>query len=117
MVKKGVPERGDVYLVNPNPVKGKELENEHRFVVISPYEINKFGVSMAVAVVTVGAGARLGGLTVPIQGHQTSGVAVCNQVRTFDLRERGAKYLERLDEALISEIIRKVVSIIDPEEE
>ena len=106
MAKKGVAERGDVYLVNPNPVKGKELENEHRFVVISPYEINKFGLTMAVAIVTVGAGARLGGLTVAIQGHYTSGVAVCNQVRTFDLRERGAKYLERLDEPLISEIIR-----------
>ena len=103
--------------MNQNPVKGKELENAHRFVVISPYKINKFGVSMAVAVVTAGADARLGGITAPIQGHQTSGVAVCNPVRMFDLRERRGKYLERLDKALISVIIRKVVSIIDPEEE
>ena len=44
--------------------------------------------------------ARLNGLTVAIAGHDTTGVAVCNQMRTFDLRARAGdiQYVETLDQ-------------------
>ncbi|MDV7393623.1 hypothetical protein RZS08_19765, partial [Arthrospira platensis SPKY1] len=65
-----------------------------------------------------GAFAREIGLTVPITGHDTTGVAVCNQVRSFDIeaRERAgsARYVESLDAATVDEIISRVISIIDP---
>ncbi|TAK73106.1 MAG: type II toxin-antitoxin system PemK/MazF family toxin, partial [Gammaproteobacteria bacterium] len=58
------------------------------------------------------------GLTVAITGHDTTGVAVCNQVRSFDIEERvrkgTARYVETLDTATISEIINRVISIIEP---
>jgi len=45
-------------------------------------------------------------------------VAVCNQVRTFDLeaRERAgtARYVETLDAQTMTEIILRVLSVIEP---
>jgi len=60
------------------------------------------------------------GLTVPIMGHDTTGVAVCNQVRSFDIEARvkagSAKYIEKLDAVSIDEIVNRVISVIDPAE-
>ncbi len=101
------------------PVAGRELKNRHRFVIITPQPINALGVSMAVPVTSGGERARECGLTVAITGHDTNGVAVCNQVRTFDIEARvsagSARFIEKLDPATSAEIVAKVVSVIDPE--
>jgi mRNA interferase ChpB len=116
----GPPSRGDVYLIDPNPIAGREMRDRHRFVVITPREINATGVAMTVPVTTGGAAARLKGFTVPILGHETGGVAVCNQVRSFDIEARvgagSARFVETLDAATTDEIVLRVVSLIDPAE-
>jgi mRNA interferase ChpB len=119
MVRSNVPRRGDVYWIDPNPVAGREMKDRHRFVVITPQQINALGVCMTVPVTTGGAFSRHVGLAVPIIGHETTGVAVCNQVRSFDIDARvragSARYVERLDQATADEIVARVVSAIDPE--
>ena len=40
MIRRRAPLQGDVYWVNPNPVAGREMKDRHRFVVITPKEIN-----------------------------------------------------------------------------
>lgn len=118
MVRSNVPKRGDVYWIDPNPVAGREVKNRHRFVVITPREINALGVSMTVPITSGGAFTRDVGLAVAISGHDTTGVAVCNQVRSFDIaariQQKTAQYIETLDEATMSEIVARVVSAIDP---
>jgi mRNA interferase ChpB len=107
-----------VYWIDPNPVAGREIKDRRRFMIITPKEMNALGLVMAVPVTSGGQFARDTGLTVPIHGHDTSGVAVCNQVRTFDIvaRERGgtAKYVESIDSATAEEIVARVLSVIDP---
>jgi mRNA interferase ChpB len=119
MVRSNVPRRGDVYWIDPNPVSGREMKDRHRFVVITPREINALGVCMTVPVTSGGAFSRDVGLAVPITGHETTGVAVCNQVRSFDIEARtragSARYIEMLDQATTDEIVARVVSAIDPE--
>jgi mRNA interferase ChpB len=119
MMAHRVARPGDVYWIDPNPVAGREMQGRHRFVVITPKEINALGLAMTVPVTGGGQFARTTGLTVPIQGHDTQGVAVCNQVRTFDLdaREKAgtARHVETLDATTTAEIIARVVSILDPE--
>jgi len=114
-----IPSRGDVYWIDPNPVAGREMKDRHRFVVITQREINALGISITVPITSAGAFARLTGLTVPILGHDTTGVAVCNQVRSFDIqaRERAgtARYVETLDDNTAAEIVARVLSVIDPE--
>ena len=118
MIRRRIPQQGDVYWIDPNPVAGREMKDRHRFVVITPKEINVLGVAMMVPITSGGAFARDTGLTVPITGHDTTGVAVCNQVRSFDIevRERtgSAHYVETLDGATTAEIISRVISVIDP---
>jgi mRNA interferase ChpB len=121
MTRLKIIQRGDVYWIDPNPISGREMKDRHRFVVITPKEINALGVAMTVPITTTGKTARTMGLTVPIFGHDTTGVALCNQVRSFDIEARvkvgSAKFIEKLDTATMDEIINHVVSIIDPAEE
>ena len=62
--------------------------------------------------------AGLTGPTVAIAGHDTTGAAACNQVRSFAIEARvragSARYVEALEAAMIDEIIGRVPSIIDP---
>jgi mRNA interferase ChpB len=94
------------------------MKDHHRFVVITPREINALGLCMAVPVTTGGAFSREVGLAVPVTGHQTTGVAVCNQVRSFDIEARvragSARFIEPLDPAITDEIVARVASAIDP---
>ncbi len=117
-MRSNIPKKGDVYWIDPNPVAGREMKDRHRFVIITPKEINTLGLAMTVPVTTVGAFAKAKGLTVPIKGHNTTGVAVCNQVRTFDIESRvrrgSACYVETLDHETTNEIINHVMSIIEP---
>ena len=119
MIRRRVPQRGDVYWVDPDPTAGHEMKGRHPYVVITPKEINAFGVAIVVPVTSGGAAARSMGLTVPIHGHKTQGVAVCHQVRTFDLEAREAEgtaaFIEALDPATISEMVARTISVIDPE--
>ena len=113
-----VPQRGDIFWIDPNPVAGREMKDRHRFVVITPQAINKLGVAITVPVTSGGAFARLTGLTGPIMGHDTTGVAVCNQARSFDIQARvqagTARYIETLDAGTVEEIVSRLISVIDP---
>ena len=117
MIKTQVPERGDVYLIDPDP-QGRDMKNRHRFIVITRSEINQLGAASTVPVSKGSTFSQSTGLTVAIHGYDTTGVAVCNQVRTFDitdkLRQGSAKFVERLNDNIMMEIINRVVSIIDP---
>lgn len=118
MVRSNIPKRGDVFIVDLNPVIGNEMKDEHRCVVITPREINMVGMCLVVPITTGGQFARSAGLAVNISGHKTTGVALCNQVRALDIVERvkrkSARYIETLDAYLADEIAARVVSMIDP---
>jgi mRNA interferase ChpB len=113
-----VPQLGDVYWIGPDAVAGQMMRDRHRFVVITPLEINKLGVSITVPVTSGGAFALLKGLTVPLMGSDTTGVAVCNQTRSFDIQARmlagSARYIETLDAATADEIVNRVISVLEP---
>ncbi|MFI3121953.1 MAG: type II toxin-antitoxin system PemK/MazF family toxin [Methylococcaceae bacterium] len=120
MSRHRIAQRGDIYWIDPNPVAGRELKDRHRFVVITTKEINVLGVVMTVPITSGGAFLRDLGLTVSITGHDTTGVAVCNQVRSFDIEARvltgNARYIETVDAVTVEEIVSRVISVIDPEQ-
>ena len=111
-------ERGDVCWVDPNPVAGREMRDQHPFVVITPAAINVPGLVMMVPVTSGSVFVKARGLTVAIQGKRIGGVAVCNQIRTFDLTARvqagSARFAERIDATASEEIVARVLSVIDP---
>lgn len=76
---------------------------------------------MTVPVTTGGTFSRQNlALAVAITGHETTGIAVCNQVRSFDVEARvragSARFVEKLDPSIVDEIVSRVVSAIDPGE-
>jgi len=115
-----VPQQGDVYSIDDDPGSIQKEKNKHFFVVITPEAINALAISMAVPVISTEAFAENMGLTVPISGQSTLSLAVCNQVRSFDVQNRvqmgQARYVESLDKELMAEIINRVISVIDPAE-
>lgn len=118
MIRK-IPDRGDVYWIDANPSLGPGRKVPKGFVVISPMAVNRFGVAITVAITGGGDDPReLGKLTVPIPGQYIHGVAVCTQVRSFDIHahedKNGARYVETLDRATIDEITLRVASVIEP---
>lgn len=120
MPRRQVPQLGDIYWVDPNPVKGHEMKDKHPFVVITPEVVNQLGVAMTVPITTSGQFAKMMGLTVKITGEKITGVAVCNQVRTFDLesrvKDRTAQYVEKLDDNTVNDIVDRVISLLSPAE-
>ncbi|WP_416408384.1 type II toxin-antitoxin system PemK/MazF family toxin [Agrobacterium rosae] len=118
MVRSNVPKRGDVFLIDLNPVVGNEMKDEHRCVVITPKEINAVGLCLVIPITTGGMFTRRAGLAVNISGHKTTGVALCNQVRSLDIvgriAQKKASYIETLDDATMQDIVARVVSMIDP---
>jgi mRNA interferase ChpB len=118
MSSRRIIQRGDVYWIDPNPISGREMQDKHRFVVITSKEINALGIAMTVPVTSGGKFSRDMGIAVPIMGHDTTGVAVCNQVRSFDIEARvkagSARYIETLDTITIDDIVNRVISILDP---
>ncbi len=119
-MSKQVANRGDVYWLDPSPTVGREIKGIRRFVVITTKESNQLGIVTMVPVTTGGNFARSMGICVPITGHDTVGVALCNEIYSFDLSARikagTAKYIETLGESLLNEIVDRVISVIDPEE-
>lgn len=113
-----IPKRGEIYSIDPNPVAGRETKNRHYWMVVTQEAINAQGVSFAVVINTVARGARAAGLTVPVSGGGVTGVAVCNRIRSFDLRARLADgsvtYAGEADPDVVSEIAARVASVIDP---
>lgn len=120
MAASRVPQQGDVYSMDDDPASTQEERKQHSIVVITPEPINALGISMAVPVASHRAFGENMGLTVSISSNQTLGLAVCNQVRSFDIQARvqmgQARYVESLDKELISEIVNRVISVIDPAE-
>lgn len=109
-----IPQRGDVYLMDADPVKGHEQEGKRRWLVLSPGELNRHKVSIAVAITTGGVGPELAGLTVEVCGKTTRGVAVIHQVRSLDIHKRNGEFMETLPASIVDEIGRRVASLIDP---
>ena len=50
---------------------------------------------------------------VELRGCQTSGVILSDQVKSLDWRARKAKFIEKVDEAVINEVVGKISAIIE----
>ena len=46
-------------------------------------------------------------------GTQTTGVVLCNQIRTLDIKQRGGKRVERLPDVITGEAVRRIADIYE----
>jgi len=85
--------RGDVFLVNLDPMRGEEIQKTRPCVIVSPDELNHHLRTFIVAPLTTGSHAYPFRLECEFQGR--AGYVVLDQIRTVD-RERLVRKLGRI---------------------
>ena len=110
-----VPTRGDIVHLDFDPARGREQQGKRYGLVLTVAEFNRFGLAMVAPVTQGGNFARENGFTVSLMGSGSvvQGLVLCNQVRTVDFSERDAKVLERLDSAVVEDVLARVRALLD----
>ncbi len=114
-LKRGVPERGDVFHIDLDPAKGRDQQGKRFVLVLTPAAFNRFGLTLVCPVTQGGEFAREHGFAVSLSGAGTGiqGVALCHQVRTLDYKERNASWVESLPDAIVEEVLARVRTLLD----
>lgn len=116
MVRRNRFERGDIVVVNLNPVAGREQQGDKRPVlVLSSAAFNALGVVLVAPITQGGDFARFAGFAVPLSGSGslTQGVALVNQVRMLDLEARMAKKIESVADVVIQDALGRLQAILE----
>jgi mRNA-degrading endonuclease toxin of MazEF toxin-antitoxin module len=108
-------ERGDLYHVGLDPVRGREQAGPRFVVVVSRRAFNNLGTPLVCPVTQGGEFSRSAGFAVSLNGAGTKvqGVVLCNQPRVLDLKERGGRFAERVPDFIMDEVLAKVATLIE----
>jgi mRNA-degrading endonuclease toxin of MazEF toxin-antitoxin module len=108
-------ERGDLYHVDLNPIKGREQAGPRYVLLVTRKIFNKLGTPLVCPVTQGGEFARNAGFAVSLSGAGTKvqDVVLCNQPRVLDLKERGGKFVERVPDFIMNEVLAKLATLIE----
>ncbi len=112
---RGAVRRGDVYVVDLDPTVGHEIKKRRPVLIVSPTEFNRRNMPLVAPITSGGAAARLGLMTISLTGAgtQTTGVVLCNQLRTLDIRQRGGKRIEHLPDEITGAVAARIADIYE----
>jgi mRNA interferase MazF len=97
-----VVSRFDVYLVQLDPTRGREIQKTRPCLIISPDEMNRHIDTVIIAPMTTRG--RPYPTRVPVRFKRKSGQIVLDQIRTVD-RERLVKRLGKLDQSTANKVL------------
>jgi mRNA interferase ChpB len=109
-------ERGDIYLVSPDPTSGHEQQGTRPVLIVSPSAFNRLTKTPVVLPITRGVSfARTAGFAVPLMGAgtNTTGVVRCDQPRAIDLGSRNARKMESVPQAIMDEVLAKLATVFE----
>lgn len=115
VMKRGIPDRGDVLHLDLNPALGKEQQGQRFVLVLTVAEFNRFGLAMVAPITQGGQFAREHGFSVSLMGSgmKTQGVILCNQIRMLDYKERGGSVIEEVPGIVIDDVLARVRTLLD----
>lgn len=108
--------RGEIWLVALDPTHGHEQKGLRPVLIVSPEAFNRVTkLPVAVPITSGGSFARTAGFAVTLQGAgtRTGGVVRCDQPRVLDIRALGGKKLESIPEAIMNEVLAKLLPIFE----
>jgi mRNA interferase ChpB len=107
--------RGDIYHVGLDPIKGKEQQGTRYVLIISPRDFNRFGTPLVCPITSGGNFSRSKGFAVSLSGAGTNaqGVVLCNQSRTLDIAARGGRFIEKAPDFIVDEVIARLQTLLD----
>ena len=108
-------DRGDIYLVDLEPTRGHEQRGRRPVMIITRAAFNKHNLPMVCPITNGGASARLAGFTVSLatSGLKTTGVVLCNQIRSLDVKERRGRRVERAPDVIVDDVIAAIMDVLE----
>ena len=94
-----VPSKGDIIWINYDPQQGREIKKFRPSLVISPRWYNEDAGLLLCVPITSTVRRYPFVVTTILQGKNA--VILCDQVKSFDWKQRGAKFISRASEKLI----------------
>jgi mRNA interferase ChpB len=85
-------------------------------MILSPEAFNKRGLAVVCPISGGGSNPRTEGFAVSLigTGMRTDGVVLCNQLRSIDLKERGARRIEKsAPDYVVHEVLARVAAIFE----
>ncbi len=106
--------RGDIYLVELDPVAGHEQSGSRPVLVVSASKFNEVTKLPVICPITSGGDfARRLGFAVPLAGIKTSGVVRCDQPRVLDLAARRGRKVDAVPAAIMAEVLARLGPIFE----
>jgi mRNA interferase ChpB len=107
--------RGDIWHVDLNPIKGREQANPRYVLILTPKEFNELGTPVVVPITSGGNFARSKGFTVSLSGAgtQATGVILCHQLRALDIRARGGRFSEKAPDFIVEDVLARVTALFE----
>ena len=108
------PERGDLIEMSFQPAAGREIDKRRPAVVLSPMAYNRrTGLCLAVPTSTDLTPGPLW-VSMPPGYLPRPSLILCDFVKSFDYRERGATFHARLPAALVEQVVGNLLDVLDP---
>ena len=110
MVKKYVPEAGDIVWIDFNPTRGHEQSNIRPALVLSTYAYNdKTNLAVLCPMTSVMKGYPF---EVELISKKVNGVVLVDHIRSVDWRDRGARFISKAPDATLLEVREKLTTLI-----
>ncbi|MGN7294777.1 type II toxin-antitoxin system PemK/MazF family toxin [Rhizobium sp. SAFR-030] len=108
-------ERGDIWFADLEPTRGREQAKARYVMIVSQRGFNQLGVQLIAPITSGGEFARARGFTVSLSGAGTraTGVILCHQIRTIDLKAREGRFVERAPDFIVAEVLGRVAALLD----
>lgn len=108
---KYIPQKGDIIYLDFGPQTGHEQRGKRPALIISNSTYNKV-VGMVLAC-PITNNMRLDNLHVPLKkSQQTTGVVMCEQLKSLDIKTRTYKFKEKVHSETLNEVIDIIKSIL-----
>ncbi len=110
MVKKYVPERGDVVWLDFNPQLGHEQRGRRPALTLSFKEYNeKIGLGIFCPITSKVKGYPF---EIEIIGNKINGCVLSDQVKSLDWTERNIEFIEKINKEKMEDVISIILLII-----
>lgn len=106
-----IPKRGDIIWTNFDPAAGHEQAKKRPAIVLSPEPFNRqVGLALVAPITST---IRGHGFEVRLEHTKTSGVVLCQQVKTIDYRARGIALIEKAPAPIINDVLAKARLLVN----
>lgn len=107
-----LPKRGDAIWINLDPRVGHEQSGHRPALVLSPTKFNRRTKSAICCPLTSRDKRTEFEIVLP-KGLGVEGVILAHQVRSIDWRARESRFLARIPEDVVEDVLTTLLSIID----